>query len=297
MNICHIELFYHYWEESRETFFVTKEFSPVFLRRALGAPFLLNEVLAISALHFSVRRPERCQFYRDEAAKLQTNALKLYRERIVDINDDNVLAVFLFSGVLGLHIFFDVFFTPAYNLEEFLGQLIQSIRLLQGVRTILEGRWEYILSSDLKPLLDTEKHEKPDYTDEVVQQLEKLNVAISHSPGLRPHEVKVIEKAIESLSWVHTTWLSPDDDPDNHNPRTVTSWPVMVSAEFVVLLDERRPEAIIVLAYFSVLLHRCRKWWAVGTSGQFLLGAVELFLGFGWEGLLEWPRLVVYGTS
>lgn len=279
-----MELFSHYWEESRETFFMTKEFSPVFLRRALGAPFLLNEVLAISALHFSMMRPEKCQFY---------------RESIVDINDDNVLAVFLFSGVLGLHFFFDVFFTPAQDLEGFLAQLIQSIRLLQGVRTILEGRWEYITKSDLQPLLlDTQKNEKPpDYTDEVVERLKTLNVAISHSPGLRPHQTKVIEKEIESLSWVHTTWTSLDDNLENRNPRTVTSWPVMISAEFVILLDERRPEAIIVLAYFSVLLHRCRNWWAAGASGQFLLGAVELFLGVGWEGLLEWPRSVVYGIG
>lgn len=297
VNIVHLELFYHYWEESGETFFVAKEFSPALLRRALGAPFLLYELLGISALHLSIQKPKKCQFYREEANRLQINALRLYNQTIVDINDENVLAVFLFSGVLALHFFFDIFATPANELEGFLDQLVQSIRLLQGVRTIFDGRWEFIKSSDLQPLLDVERQEKPEYTDEVVQQLEKLSLAVGQSPGLRPHEVEVIKKAIKSLSWVYTTWISADENPESPNPRTVTSWAVIVSAELAVLLDERRPEAIVVLAYFAVLLHRCRNWWAVGTSGQFLLGAVELFLGVEWEGLLAWPRSIVYGND
>jgi hypothetical protein len=63
------------------------------------------------------------------------------------------------------------------------------------------------------------------------------------------------------------------------------------------MLSQKKPEALVVLAYFAVQLHRCTGFWIVGGAGRFLLGAVGRYLGEEWGGWLEWPRGVVYAED
>ncbi|RDW68658.1 hypothetical protein BP5796_09315 [Coleophoma crateriformis] len=300
VNITHLELFYHFSLDSGSAFFaenLPQDFCPNLIHRALGAPFLLYELLAVSALHLSFEKPEKAQFYREQAAKLQTDALRLYNEMVFEINEDNLVSAFVFAGMLGLHFFCDVFVTPPSDLGAFLDQLVQSIRLLQGVRAVFSGRWAIIANSYIKPLLQESQASNQDYTDEIVERLEELAVAMNRSPGLNPAQADVIDKAIKSLVLVYRTQMVPGLRDGNGNPRMVTFWPVMIPVEFTNLLAERKPEAIIVLAYFSILLHKWRKWWTIGASGQFLLGAVDLFLGKTWEDWLVLPKSIIYGPQ
>lgn len=71
------------------------------------------------------------------------------------------------------------------------------------------------------------------------------------------------------------------------------SGPINLSTEFTELLDQRKPEALVVIAYFSILLHCRRAFWAVGEAGRFLLAAIEEYLGEEWAGWLAVPKEIV----
>ena len=73
----------------------------------------------------------------------------------------------------------------------------------------------------------------------------------------------------------------------------MTTWPITISAEYTELLDERRPEALVVMAYFSILLHGRRSFWAVGNAGRYLLAAVDEYLGERWAEWLAVPKEMV----
>ncbi|KAF4780470.1 Upc2 protein [Colletotrichum scovillei] len=71
---------------------------------------------------------------------------------------------------------------------------------------------------------------------------------------------------------------------------TVQEWSIRVPAEYVSLLDQRRPEALVVLAYWGVLMHKARDCWAFGTAGQNLVRSIAAHLGSYWGELLAWPK-------
>ena len=71
------------------------------------------------------------------------------------------------------------------------------------------------------------------------------------------------------------------------------SWPINVSAEYTDLLHQRKPEALVVMAHFSILLHCRRSYWAVGEAGSFLLAAIEEYLGEEWAQWLLIPKEII----
>ncbi|KAH7111515.1 Upc2 protein [Dactylonectria estremocensis] len=70
----------------------------------------------------------------------------------------------------------------------------------------------------------------------------------------------------------------------------VQEWLVRVPYEYLTYLRQRRPEAIVILAYYAVLLHRARHNWAVGDAGRFLIQEVGSHLGDYWTDWLAWPQ-------
>ena len=62
------------------------------------------------------------------------------------------------------------------------------------------------------------------------------------------------------------------------------------SHDYLRLLTEQRPEALILLAYYAVILHRRRRSWIIGDAGRLLITAISSHLGRHWQPLLEWPR-------
>lgn len=79
------------------------------------------------------------------------------------------------------------------------------------------------------------------------------------------------------------------DDPE-HGAESITRWPVTIPVGYIELLAQRRPEALVVLAHWAVLLIHHRELWFVGNSGVFIIESVSKHLGRYWEPWLEWPR-------
>jgi hypothetical protein len=68
-------------------------------------------------LHLSTSEPERAQSFRDESAKLQTEALRIFNDSVKEIDAENVVPSFIYSGLLGLHYFCDTFATRSESLD------------------------------------------------------------------------------------------------------------------------------------------------------------------------------------
>lgn len=67
------------------------------------------------------------------------------------------------------------------------------------------------------------------------------------------------------------------------------SWPVLIAYDYVDLLCQEKPVALIILAYYAVLLHRAPDLWVVGNGGQFLIQAIDESLDARWNPLMEAP--------
>ncbi|KAI3572640.1 Upc2 protein [Fusarium oxysporum f. sp. albedinis] len=92
------------------------------LENAYKAPYLLDQVLALSALHLSTQNVAQASSFRRQATELQTRALGLFNEAKDHISEDTYVSTSLFVSLLGLY-------------------------------AITTKYWHRILHSDLQPLM------------------------------------------------------------------------------------------------------------------------------------------------
>lgn len=107
------------------------------------------------------------------------------------------------------------------------------------------------------------------------------------SSDLSPTTVAACKSAADSLQTTFDMYNNlPKDDNLTH---AATAFPVLLTTEFVDVLRKHRPEALLVLAYYGVLLHRHRRSWIIGDAGQFVVHLIADHLGSFWQGPMQWP--------
>ncbi|KAH9227505.1 hypothetical protein K456DRAFT_1775164 [Colletotrichum gloeosporioides 23] len=253
-DLLHMELLFHFEHElGAEMEFgdsTREKFQRMSIKQALGTPYLMDELLALSAAHMSTLPGKDQAFYRAEATRLQTRALSQFNLAKAEVSNDNFLAIFLYSTWLGQHVLFDTFIHQG-NFATVLDKLVHCMNLHRGIRTIVAGSWS-ILRGHLVA------HLGPDspFVDSIII------------------EPDAMERGTECAG---------------------LEWSIRVPTEYVNLLDQRRPEALVVLAYWAVLLHLSREYWAYANAGKALVQSISAHLGTYWSEWLAWPQKMVDG--
>lgn len=190
----------------------------------------------------------------------------------------------IFSLLLALHVFADRSQTSALPSGEYLNHLVSCLNLMHSVKQVVMAEWlPLIAESDLKPLLQVQQPEQPYQIPPELRALEQL----PRSSDLGPASIAAYDAAIERLQWMYA--LADVPATTHSTVRWLLAWPLQLQAEYARLLNERRPEALIILAYYGVLLHSYRESWAVGDSGTLVVNAVNSHIGSYWARWMAWP--------
>ncbi len=101
-SLLHLKLLQHFKDQLGTTMCVSQPAVEPMVQKAVGeaftTPFLMDELLAFSAIHKStLQDAENRDYYRAEATRLQTRALSQFNAAQASLSDDNCLAVFLFQ--------------------------------------------------------------------------------------------------------------------------------------------------------------------------------------------------------
>jgi len=248
----------------------------------------MQQILATSALHLSIARPNQKALYHHHATQLQADALAKFNTMLGKLNESNIVAAFLFSSLVGLHVFCQTFSSYQTDFNQLLDSMISCINLLRGVRSVITGWWPYLLSTDLNPLLQTAAERRDAATDKPypLNDLEELIAGADIGNASR----QAYEESIKELAtgFAEQAQLSRDEKTTSAN--MIFAWPVTVPKEYVDLLSQRRPEALIILSYYAVLLHHRKEFWAVGDAGKYLVEGISSHLGKHWDKWLTWPK-------
>ncbi|KAI1266974.1 hypothetical protein F5Y18DRAFT_353440 [Xylariaceae sp. FL1019] len=113
VNMAHLELFDHF--RNSPVFFIESEHEVLdhikksILTRAFSSPYLMHEVLSMSARHLSTLvAAERAIYYLDQSTELQTWALAHFDPAPAEPNEEKCVSLFLFSSLLGIHALADL---------------------------------------------------------------------------------------------------------------------------------------------------------------------------------------------
>ncbi|KAF5647647.1 sterol regulatory element-binding ECM22 [Fusarium tjaetaba] len=290
VNMEHMELFIHgitnkdlfslgdRFEHSQETLNIC-------LEESVKAPYLLHQVLAFSARHLAAIHPERSARYLDQAVKLQTRAVSLFNSTRREVNSSNCLPILLFSVTLGHHLLADALATRTSDgLDGFLTHYVQCVEMNRGLYRLTLSAWPLLLNTELEPVLSWSSQQSS--KDPVGSHCEPIVQLIKDSTALSNEEKEVCREAIQYLQ----LGFDGIEEDVASRYRMIFQWTMLASPELTSLLATKRPEALILLGYYALLLHHGRKLWQVGDTGVYLLGLISDYLAPEWHIWLEYPR-------
>ena len=293
VNMLHMELFYHFLSDTCKTF-LPGELAEIYCRSttscAIAYPFLMHTTLAVSAFHLSILRPSQQAYYKWLAVSYQAKALMNINTILDHVNADNCLAILLFSHQIGIHSFIDVFAHASSEgpFHSFLDRLVHIIGLMRGIYAVISPWWDTLLTTQIGPILmKSQDSSKPG--DETTRLRERIEAAQLTEDNRNTYRQSIIglQHQFDALHHISEDHLA--------TPSMVFAWLMRASSEFLRLLDERRPEPLVILAYYSVLLHRRRTSWVVSDAGRNLFVSISEHLGRWWEPWMEWPRREILG--
>jgi hypothetical protein len=296
----HLRLLYHFEHELGEFMKAAHAgldaMLGLFITEAFTTPYLMDELLAYSAAHKSTLNQETRHFYATEATRLQTRALTLYNGTRLDLSQETCLPMFIFSSLLGHHILFDVFNAPLNDLGAALDGLTHCIGVHRGLSAIAQASWPMFSEELQKRFLQTCLRDGETigsiHQGECNSLLERLDAS-----DLSPSSVAVHREAVDVLQKLFNSESSASP-MKRGNLDVVQDWLILMSEDYLHCLKQRRPEALVILAYYCVLLHRAAEYWFVGDLGRRLIYLINGHLGPLWSDWLEWPnRMVEYQGS
>ncbi|KAH6970047.1 hypothetical protein HG530_012009 [Fusarium avenaceum] len=249
------------------------------------APYALDQLLAIAADHLAMIHPESSISYRRTATELQTRALTYFNKDSLEIagHETRNLPRFLFSSLLSLHMLYDLFTQYRASFHIFIERFCDSVFLHRGVRSFTSPAYKSLLDSPLAPFFLGVKNAAE--LGDKGSECDKLIEFIQNS-DLSGAAVEACSDAASTLQWAFNVYRNL---PPRTNIQAASAFPVVLHQEYIEIVRKHRPEALLVLAYYGVLLHRCRYVWLFGDSGAFLIRLIADHLGSYWQEAMRWP--------
>lgn len=258
------------------------------LDAALAAPYLLHELLAFSARHLAVEKPDASAEHLARAVRLQNMAIAQFNAAKAEVDSSNCVPMLLFSSLLGRHLLIDTLAARS-DLGSFLDRYVQYVGIHRGLRAVASSSWPLLIRSELKPLLSWGSgavNSAP--RGEQCAQLRQLIAA----SALSPVEADACHKAVYYLQ-IGFDELADSKAGGKLQCQIAFMWSIVVPVEFTEMVGARRAEAMAILAYYAVLLHHRRGMWQFGEAGMYLFDLVVRWLGADWGPWMAWPRTLL----
>jgi hypothetical protein len=263
-------------------------------------PFLKHGILTCSALHLAFLHPSERQRYQLIAAHHHSIALPKFRVEIGNPNIDNCLALLAFTQLLIIH----CFSADQHDEDLLLVQGRHDLGLpdwLQVIRAscqIFQSVWQYIESVPFVALviggLEREGREPDLETSEHYERLRGLLELIKPStaqtaPKILDYNSSPLSSALLILSRAFAKAQAAQSRNAYSLWVATYTWPVQVTQEYLDLLKDRDPVALILLAHYCILLLPLEGNWYMSGYSKRLLTRIYNQLDEEWRPWLRWP--------
>jgi hypothetical protein len=264
---------------------------------AFNHHFLLHGILAFSALHLARSQPERKTLLYTEASVHHNIGLRMFRTAMSNITPQNCDACFAFSSIIAAYAWAssnqtgDLFFSDTSVSEN--KSNVEWASLLRGVHTLLKVAGEWMASSSMNLMLQP-RHIDPELARAADPEGSAKLIALSElwdssSGKFNADDVEVLNETLNLLHEACGLVASSDFDHQIDMILVVYGWPIQVPEAFFAMVKEQKPEALVVLAHYSLLLNKVDKFWYMQGMSRRLLQTIHSKLGKDWESWITWP--------
>jgi hypothetical protein len=241
-----------------------KDITRCYIDAALSTPFLMNQLLAIAALHLSTIHPTRDVHYRHLGLELRSRAVDGFKANRDNSSKQSRVSQFLFSSLMAVFAMVEkITFAPAGS-DQLIDRCVEYFQITRGVQIVGDSYWNVLHDSELSWIFTSfgSHHDYNNAPNPFADLEEMLN-----NSELEGNIENSCLNAIRSLGLIQKQLESPN----SWGVHAVMAWAKLIEPKFTQLLERRVPEALVVLGHYSDMLHRFRHFWGFGRSGERLL--------------------------
>lgn len=258
---------------------------------ALSHPFLMHGVLAVTALHLAHLDPRRANKLTARASKHEDLALPHFRENTSGITERNCHAIFAFSGLVTTYVIATIKTSDyQHTIPSNDSWLPNWINLIRGSHSLLYTHWGWLVTGPFAPVMERQKSAIDYANNPNDAHLSSLLPLLSPSASMSAERREILATCEEALDQLRRVWALPYSECKTLGHKAaVTIWPGHISPQYIRLLRERKPEALVVLAHYCVLLSDVENCWYFNELAQHLLSAIRQYLSSEWHTWIQWP--------
>lgn len=252
-------------------------------------------MLALSALHIYSQDRSRSTLC-ERAYFLHHTALRQVQPHIMNLTEEHSIAVCNFSGLAAAIERADFLLNPCHANDQInpIDKILHCFKLSKGVRTVMSPHWEFLKSSWIGPILRLE-----DNRDEIRPTLDKSfpMLRIVRCLALAQDNKEEREACLYAADrvFLYIGVLASSLESHPTCVKLVDAWPVEVDSAYEEMAVQRKPVALVILAYYAVLMSmKPNSWWFSGWP-EILLETIDRILGEDWAELLRWPKEIIHG--
>jgi hypothetical protein len=252
-------------------------------------PFVLQGILALSALHLARSDPSLESFYHAEADHRYNQALRTATSLLPQIDSENCHAVYLFAS-------FCCIYTLARGPKpgDFLlfgdQGIAEWLTLFRGLRPILTLYLETLRTGVLAPMLKVGIAAANDQSAGRPETEQMVEIRELISETAKDHvSSQALSRALEGLSPFFSARYTANGEKKQIHINSLGPWLYRVSDEFVALLQQHHPAALVIMAYLCVLFSDVNASWIMQGWVAHMMQGIHDRLGNEHRLSIRWP--------
>jgi hypothetical protein len=258
--------------------------------------YVLDQLLATSALHCMSIIPERAHLFLPRALLFRDRALRTVQPILQDMQPSHSVPIFAFAGLAMIYSFAERMIRADAEGSEYdpIRHLIECLQINHGIATIvssqqtaIEGTW----AEDLIRLSSENDLYRLRVLDLKAEGAAALHEMIDeHEPSAprraAAHDIlNIFSSAIQIIAW-----RGGKDDIASH---LIHSWTTHASPEFWLLLESQSPVALALIAYLAALVSLQPGFWWFEAWPAMLMARIRRTLGDEYGPALKWPQQLI----
>lgn len=245
-------------------------------------------ILALSALHLAHLKPDHDPSYLDQAITLHNAALSKGSPALSNITTENGENLYLFATLTCFFALGRPRQAGEFLLEGDTG-LAEWLVMFRGTRTVAESLDQTSLyTGPLGPIFAEGarraflQFSAPTQVDHLWMLQHVINDTTSNRDERTVYNL-TIDGLRQAFNLVYNQNTHPIESSD------VFVWLYRASDEYLVLLGQRKPEALAIFGYFCVLLKKFDAMWWVHGLAEYFISQIHNVLNESHRLWINWP--------
>lgn len=220
------------------------------IKPALEIQYVMDALLALSALQHSLQNTSSSTNYRLLSIQLQGRALSLHNNSAMDSSTHGILPRFIFSMLLGYSLLHDTLSSSKKDISIFIKKFGDYLPLIQLGKTMARDHWTTLRMSEIRHIyfavgLDPKCSDF--ISSEAEYDLRTVDSMLTHS-DMEQTRLDSCQKAVTSLKMACTLYQKHLQHKQLRTQAGAT-FLVYTPLAFMDALKESQPEALVILAH------------------------------------------------